>query len=260
MEPYDYYYQNAYPVPETGRETYSNLQNSPESSTSQDYDDDDELTDQESSSSQDYAPQCNSRGACLVWACKACKRRSVSVDRRKAATLRERRRLRKVNEAFELLKRRTSANPNQRLPKVEILRNAIEYIESLEDLLQHSTTKHGTLLAASGTATLNAMQRFRELQAQKLQQRQTSPESDGNVERMHHSQARDSRDSQRLARYHKEIMELSARPSSQYQSAQNSLDCLSRIVQNLNPASSGSSSELTSAARILGSANKFAFD
>lgn len=41
-----------------------------------------------------------------------------------------------VNEAFELLKRRTSTNPNQRLPKVEILRNAIEYIESLEDLLQ----------------------------------------------------------------------------------------------------------------------------
>lgn len=35
-----------------------------------------------------------------------------------------------------MLKRRTSTNPNQRLPKVEILRNAIEYIESLEDLLQ----------------------------------------------------------------------------------------------------------------------------
>jgi len=41
-----------------------------------------------------------------------------------------------VNEAFEVLKRRTCTNPNQRLPKVEILRNAIEYIESLEDLLQ----------------------------------------------------------------------------------------------------------------------------
>lgn len=41
-----------------------------------------------------------------------------------------------MNEAFEVLKRRTSTNPNQRLPKVEILRNAIEYIESLEDLLQ----------------------------------------------------------------------------------------------------------------------------
>ncbi|XP_055677869.1 myogenic-determination protein [Lutzomyia longipalpis] len=75
---------------------------------------------------------------CLAWACKACKKKSVTVDRRKAATLRERRRLRKVNEAFELLKRRTSTNPNQRLPKVEILRNAIEYIESLEDLLQET--------------------------------------------------------------------------------------------------------------------------
>lgn len=38
----------------------------------------------------------NSR-KCLAWACKACKRKNVTVDRRKAATLRERRRLRKVN-------------------------------------------------------------------------------------------------------------------------------------------------------------------
>ncbi|KAK3583946.1 hypothetical protein CHS0354_033739 [Potamilus streckersoni] len=78
---------------------------------------------------------------CLLWACKACKRKSVTIDRRKAATMRERRRLRKVNEAFEILKRRTCPNPNQRLPKVEILRNAIEYIESLEELL------HGTRIS-----------------------------------------------------------------------------------------------------------------
>lgn len=43
-----------------------------------------------------------------------------------------------VNEAFESLKRRTCNNPGQRLPKVEILRNAIEYIESLEDMLSTS--------------------------------------------------------------------------------------------------------------------------
>lgn len=81
-------------------------------------------------------PSRRASSTCLLWACKACKKKTVTVDRRKAATLRERRRLRKVNEAFEVLKRRTSTNPNQRLPKVEILRNAIEYIESLEDLLQ----------------------------------------------------------------------------------------------------------------------------
>lgn len=75
---------------------------------------------------------------CLLWACKACKRKTVNVDRRKAATMRERRRLRKVNDAFEDLKKRTCANPNQRLPKVEIMRNAIEYIESLEEMLQGS--------------------------------------------------------------------------------------------------------------------------
>uniref|UniRef100_H3CAU8 Myogenic factor n=2 Tax=Tetraodon nigroviridis TaxID=99883 RepID=H3CAU8_TETNG len=75
-------------------------------------------------------------GRCLLWACKACKRKTTNADRRKAATLRERRRLSKVNEAFETLKRCTSANPNQRLPKVEILRNAISYIESLQALLR----------------------------------------------------------------------------------------------------------------------------
>ncbi|XP_072277686.1 myoblast determination protein 1, partial [Pyxicephalus adspersus] len=75
-------------------------------------------------------------GRCLLWACKACKRKTTNADRRKAATMRERRRLSKVNEAFETLKRCTSANPNQRLPKVEILRNAIRYIESLQSLLR----------------------------------------------------------------------------------------------------------------------------
>lgn len=35
---------------------------------------------------------------CLLWACKACKKKNVTVDRRKAATMRERRRLRKVSK------------------------------------------------------------------------------------------------------------------------------------------------------------------
>ena len=47
------------------------------------------------------APPSHNQGhtharACLIWACKACKRKNVTVDRRKAATMRERRRLRKV--------------------------------------------------------------------------------------------------------------------------------------------------------------------
>ncbi|XP_041845338.1 myoblast determination protein 1 homolog isoform X1 [Melanotaenia boesemani] len=75
-------------------------------------------------------------GHCLLWACKACKRKTTHADRRKAATMRERRRLSKVNDAFETLKRCTASNPNQRLPKVEILRNAISYIESLQTLLR----------------------------------------------------------------------------------------------------------------------------
>lgn len=103
-----------------------------------DLDDDNSVSSEEQHVLAPLGCNANQSSPCLVWACKACKKKTVTVDRRKAATLRERRRLRKVNEAFEALKRRTSTNPNQRLPKVEILRNAIEYIESLEDLLQVS--------------------------------------------------------------------------------------------------------------------------
>ncbi|XP_043938813.1 myoblast determination protein 1 [Protopterus annectens] len=85
-------------------------------------------------------------GRCLLWACKACKRKTTNADRRKAATMRERRRLSKVNEAFETLKRCTSTNPNQRLPKVEILRNAIRYIESLQSLLREQDDSYYPVL------------------------------------------------------------------------------------------------------------------
>ncbi|CAH0601999.1 unnamed protein product [Chrysodeixis includens] len=72
---------------------------------------------------------------CLAWACKACKRKTAAVDRRKAATLRERRRLRKVNAAFEELRIRARAGSG-RLPKLEILRAAIQYIERLQAALR----------------------------------------------------------------------------------------------------------------------------
>ncbi|KAJ8967780.1 hypothetical protein NQ314_002625 [Rhamnusium bicolor] len=39
-----------------------------------------------------------------------------------------------------MLSERTCNNPGQRLPKVEILRSAIEYIEYLEEILQGSKT------------------------------------------------------------------------------------------------------------------------
>lgn len=78
---------------------------------------------------------------CLAWACKACKRRSGPNDRRKAATLRERRRLKRVNQAYESLKKCSCVNPNQRLPKVEILRNAIAYICNLQRLLYEDRSR-----------------------------------------------------------------------------------------------------------------------
>lgn len=48
------------------------------------------------------APKCmaGKNRPCLTWACKACKKKSVAVDRRRAATMRERRRLRKVLRFF----------------------------------------------------------------------------------------------------------------------------------------------------------------
>lgn len=90
-------------------------------------------------------------GHCLPWACKACKRKSNFVDRRRAATMRERRRLKKVNHAFDALRRCTSANSSQRLPKVEILRNAIQYIESLQELLREQVENYYGLPGESGS-------------------------------------------------------------------------------------------------------------
>lgn len=84
--------------------------------------------------------QNNQQRTCLVWACKACKKKSVTADQRHAATVRERNRLKKVNEAYEILKKASTLDPEQKLSKVDILRNAIEYIESLEDILHVSSS------------------------------------------------------------------------------------------------------------------------
>lgn len=59
-----------------------------------------------------------------------------------------------MNEAFEILRQQTSTAPNQRLPKVEILRNAICYIESLEAMLQeHSEAQSAEELDLDSSAT-----------------------------------------------------------------------------------------------------------
>ncbi|XP_063986640.1 myogenic-determination protein [Diachasmimorpha longicaudata] len=148
---------------------------------------------------------------CLLWACKACKKKTVTVDRRKAATLRERRRLRKVNEAFEVLKRRTSNNPNQRLPKVEILRNAIEYIESLEALLQgnRSTSQDHVSENTSGESPQYVTDRLRQF-------------------------------SDPLARF-QPINGFAGTESSTSQSSGSSLDCLNMIVQSISGESNDNS-------------------
>jgi hypothetical protein len=76
-------------------------------------------------------PDCD--GLC-EWTCKLCKKRDPS-DRRRNATMRERRRLKRVNEAYDGLKKCAVRNPAQRLPKVQILRAAIARIDQLQKML-----------------------------------------------------------------------------------------------------------------------------
>lgn len=56
------------------------------------------------------SPAAHGPRRCLLWACKACKKKTVTVDRRKAATLRERRRLRKVGHCLFTLPLPTTRN------------------------------------------------------------------------------------------------------------------------------------------------------
>ena len=99
---------------------------------------------------------------CLIWACKACKRKTNIFDKRRAATDRERRRLTKVNAAFEVLKRRTCTNPEQRMPKVTILRSAIQYIERLQMMLHEAESSplihHGPAGRGSDGAMLPSVE------------------------------------------------------------------------------------------------------
>ncbi|KAK3097004.1 hypothetical protein FSP39_005517 [Pinctada imbricata] len=153
---------------------------------------------------------------CLLWACKACKRKTVTIDRRKAATLRERRRLRKVNEAFETLKRRTCPNPNQRLPKVEILRNAIDYIESLEELLHGNRIARDDHCNDSGSTGSNS-------------DYMTVNSPPFYNDKLHHH----------VGEIHNGFSHTNGFDQSHHQQQQNpsvsSLDCLSLIVESISP-------------------------
>lgn len=186
---------------------------------------------------------------CLLWACKACKRKSVTVDRRKAATLRERRRLRKVNEAFETLKRRTCANPNQRLPKVEILRNAIEYIESLESLL-HGNRNHPVtppFLAPHHQhlnhreTTLPEQEHLDQRPFRRVQSARIATQDGG--QRSGHSSAAPDRTSSPFAterlRHYTEEFAVNHTDSDLQLNSVSSLDCLTLIVESINPIRTG---------------------
>ena len=65
-----------------------------------DYDENSSISSEEHVLAPLVCSLANSSPPCLTWACKACKKKSVTVDRRNAATIRERQRLRKVG--FEI--------------------------------------------------------------------------------------------------------------------------------------------------------------
>lgn len=69
---------------------------SPDSASLTDYDESSSISSEEHVLTPLACASAGQSRPCLTWACKACKKKSVAVDRRKAATLRERRRLRKV--------------------------------------------------------------------------------------------------------------------------------------------------------------------
>lgn len=79
-----------------------------------DRDDEDDTQEATQQEEHIFEPMSSSNGQttrpCLAWACKACKKKSVAVDRRKAATLRERRRLRKVSvDAYSCCRLKTGS-------------------------------------------------------------------------------------------------------------------------------------------------------
>lgn len=87
---------------------------------------------------------------CLTWACKACKRKNVTVDRRKAATLRERRRLRKVRRTKKkkknnpiLLSSKSELFPLERSYPIECPKCRNKYEFEFADELNARTKTHG---------------------------------------------------------------------------------------------------------------------
>ncbi|UJR21020.1 hypothetical protein I4U23_024120 [Adineta vaga] len=173
---------------------------------------------------------CDGTHRCLLWACKTCKRKTVTVDRRKAATIRERRRLRKVNEAFEVLKRRTCSNPTQRLPKVEILRNAMDYIDNLEDLIRSAGLSSKTFrqdldekkpnsneLSLARSSTVNYNEKYNTTTiATDFSSNSTTPTIYGTMDTSHYTEMISTQRSSSIATV-------------------SSLDCLSMIVESIDP-------------------------
>lgn len=82
-------------------------------------------------------------------AAKKARRRVASIAQRRAANIRERRRMFNLNEAFDKLRRKVPTFAyEKRLSRIETLRLAITYIGFMSEILATGQPNHGTHLSA----------------------------------------------------------------------------------------------------------------
>lgn len=84
---------------------------------------------------------------------KKIRRRVATLAQRRAANIRERRRMYNLNEAFDKLRRKVPTFAyEKRLSRIETLRLAITYISFMTELLQSTPSSMGETVQSSPTA------------------------------------------------------------------------------------------------------------
>ncbi|KAK2168992.1 hypothetical protein NP493_1209g00023 [Ridgeia piscesae] len=81
------------------------------------------------------------------------RRRVITIDQRRAANIRERRRMFQLNEAFDILRKRVPTFAyEKKLSRIDTLKLAVTYIEFMTDMLEKEARKKKTDAADAGTA------------------------------------------------------------------------------------------------------------
>lgn len=103
------------------------------------------------------SPNSGSRGGVIIGPNGKPKRRRVAtIAQRRAANIRERRRMFNLNEAFDLLRKRVPTFAyEKRLSRIETLRLAITYISFMADIVEGKNPKDIKLLSLKGASGIN---------------------------------------------------------------------------------------------------------